>query len=123
MPRGKEVTVFEDGTDDFDGKPVKDSEAVNVYLAHGDKAWNIHLRPENAEKLSALIEKYTSTAEPAKSRGLVASGSLSKEERTALMAWSRQTDGVGAVAERGRVAEATLSKWAEAGKPGYENPS
>lgn len=122
MPKGtvRMVPVSEPGVDDYDGKELSDDEGQSIYLAFGDQAWNLYLRPANVEKLTSLLAKYTEKAAPAKkgggSRGAV---SMTKEERKALMEWSRKTDGIAAVADRGAVKKTTLEAWQTAGKPGF----
>lgn len=114
MPKQQSVTI----ADDFDNKPLpEDTEPIR--LEWSGQAFNLYLSDKNAKDLTKYLAQYTEGAEPATGRAIGAT-KMPKAEREALMNWSRETEGIAAVAERGAVKRATLEAWEKAGKPGYD---
>ena len=125
MPKGGRVQVWTevDATDDYDGKPVSEEDAQEVTFTYDGKRYDLYLRSKNADKFAEVIGEWTKNVEGKAALNFRPGGAtgpgIGPDERKALMAWSREQDGMKAVAERGRVAEATLKAWADAGKPGF----
>lgn len=130
MPKGGRVQVWQevDATDDYDGSPLSEEDGQDVTLQYEGNRYNLFLSKANADKFSEVIGDWTKNVQPTPSTafrpaGIPSGPGVSAEERKALMAWSRDTDGIPAVAERGRVKVSTLEAWEKAGKPGFGAPA